>query len=153
MNQRFKSILMGSVAFNALLIGIVLGELSYSFSSYFVQDTTPYYHHELTPEEKLSADKRKLMESILHPAWHDVQIARGRIDEEKKKALAILKAQPFNEKAYRAQNQHVLDLHAEMKRNLLEAVIKVAKQFDPAEREVLAEIVARPVSYMAPEPK
>jgi len=157
MNKRLKTFLMISVASNALLIGIVLGELSYSFSSYFVQNAATMPSSPdccaSSPEKQLPDAKRKLFEDIMHPAWEKMQATRAKIDNEKKKALSLLKAEPFDEKAYRSQVQHIADMHAQIRRDMTAAVTKLARQFTPQERAILADIIAHPPLSAPPQPR
>ncbi len=145
MSKHLKTLCMVSIALNAMLFGIVLGEVSYYFTGYYITQGILHSGPEIcapkSPETLLPDAKRTLLNSTLTPAFEQTQKLRVQIDAAKREALRILQAEPFDEKAYRAQIQHILDLHAKNKHDVTDAVVKVAKQFTPKERAILADIV------------
>ena len=146
MNTKIKTALLISIICNALLIGLILGEFSHSFSHYLTQNTPSPVTTDCCSSElvsQLPEEKRQLLKKSLQPAWELMQDARTKINTEKKKTLDLLKAEPFDEKAYRNQIRHMNEMHTQMKRDMSESVIKTAKQFSPEERVILADIVSR----------
>jgi uncharacterized membrane protein len=146
MKTKIKTALGISVVLNILLVGLVLGECSHSFSRYFIQNMSPSAAKACCESElanELPAEKRQILNETMRPVWEKMQITRAKINDEKKKALDLLKSQPFDEKAYRNQIHHISDIYAQMKRDMAEAVITIAKEYTPEERIILADIVAK----------
>jgi uncharacterized membrane protein len=148
--NNLKTLLFASVAINALLIGLFLGAASH----YVIlpwSDFGIHGHHHCEPSNpltRLSDSKRKEYDSAIKKIWSDMSISRNQIIEGKEKALQLLKAEPFSEKAYIAQIKHLDEIYAQMKDHMAQSLVELAKSSTPEERNVLAEIMSHPVGEM-----
>jgi uncharacterized membrane protein len=139
MSSGIKPALAVSVALNVLLAGMLLGDLSHRYIA-----PPPASFDVASQLSRLPPQKRSLYDTVMGAAKRKMDAERAEIDNEKKLALGILKAEPFNAEAYLKQVQRINDLHVQMKQHVAQAVAELAKQMTQQERDIVAEIVSHP---------
>ena len=139
MGKRIKILIGISLLLNALLIGVLIGNISHRL---FREDFPPRHPLELTG--KLSPDKEKLVLDMRERVDQENREVRKQIDEARERVLSILGAPDFDENAYQEEAAKLDKLHALMMQRFADATKELAKKFNRAERKVLAEYLRQP---------
>ena len=134
MNRRLKLLLTVSTLLNLLLIGIIGGQTGHRL----IGDEQ---HTMSEIAASLPADKRSVVLSVLEHSEQDTGELREQLMDARKKAMQILKADPFDKDAYFSQVQRINKLRDQLIQRKAEAIAELAPQLLPAEREKMAELM------------
>jgi len=138
MSHFLKAFIAISVLLNLLLAGIVVGDVG----RYFVGSRKHYTMQEIAMA--LPTDKRERFEDTMEHAEQDTGELRQQLSDKRKKAISLLKAEPFDKAAYLAQMQEIHQLHGQIMQRMVEAVAGLAEQSTPEERATIADMLRRP---------
>jgi uncharacterized membrane protein len=139
MGKRIKILISVSLLLNVLLIGIVIGNISHRL---FREDFPKRHPLDLTG--KLPPDKEKLFLDMRERVDLANREVHKQIDETRERVLSILSAPEFDEAAYQAETAKLDKLHDLMMQRFTEATKELAKNFNQAERKILAEYLRQP---------
>ena len=133
MSKKMKIMVLSSLLLNALLIGVIVGDLSHLFDRKHFIDR----HAELM--SKLPQDKAALFLKTVEKVHLNNRNIYNQIREERKEAMKILAAPEFDEAAYQLELKKLHELGDLMMQGLANATIELARQFDQEERRALAQ--------------
>lgn len=133
MSKKMKIMVLSSLLLNALLIGVIVGDLSHRFGrKHFIGR-----HAELI--SKLPQDKAELFLKTVERVHLNNRNIYHQIREARKEAMKILVAPEFDEAAYRLKLKKLHELGGLKMHGLANATIELAKQFGQEERRALAQ--------------
>ncbi|HUV49601.1 MAG TPA: periplasmic heavy metal sensor [Anaerolineae bacterium] len=133
MSKKIKVMVFSSLLLNALLIGVIVGDLSHRFSrEHFIGR-----HAELI--SKLPRDKAALFLKTVESVHLNNRNIYHQIREARKEAMKILAAPEFDEAAYRLKLKKLHELGDLKMQGLANATIELAIQFGQEERRALAQ--------------
>ena len=133
MNKKMKIVVLSSLLLNALLVGVIVGNLSHRFGrEHFIGR-----HAELI--SKLPQDKAELFLKTVERVHLNNRNIYSQIRKARKEAMKILAASEFDEAAYRLELKKLHELGDLKMQGLANATIKLAKQFGQEERRALAQ--------------
>ena len=139
MSKKMKVLVIGSLLLNVLLVGVIIGDMSYRLRE------EPYFgRHAREFSSKLPEDKAALFSETVEKVHLNNRDVHKQIREARKRAMRILTARDFDEAAYQAQVEKLHELRGLMSRRLADATIELARQFDQKERRALAQYLRRP---------
>ena len=138
MSNALKSFVVCSVLLNLLLAGIVLGNAG----RYFVKSSKGYTWQEI--EEALPVDTHPKFEKTIEQAERDTSEMRHQLSDIRKKELKILRADPFDKKAWGEQMQQIKQLRAQIMERMIEAVGQFSEQLSLEDRATLADMMRYP---------
>jgi uncharacterized membrane protein len=139
MNRKAKILIICSLLLNVLLVGTIIGHISYRLTE---RDFGRRHGPRLSAG--LPEEKRKLLMDALEQVHRENRGIHGEIRETREKVISILTAAEFDEAAYRVEVEKVHELRGLMMKRLAEATTRLAKDFNPEERRALAEVLRRP---------
>ncbi|MBI1274415.1 periplasmic heavy metal sensor [bacterium] len=139
MNTKIKFIILGSVLLNVLLVGFILGQSLHKFGP-----PPPPPPLEEAALARLSPEKRQEVEKIMEEMKEDGRAMRETVRKEREKVTDILKAETFDEAAYRAQLDKVGSIYRARKDKLANRIAELAKTWPASDRAVLADLLRRP---------
>lgn len=90
----------------------------------------------------LSPEKRNKLENEVAKSEHETQILRDQLLEGRRKAVAIVKATPFDNNTYMAQIKIIQDMRAHITQNIGDTIAKIAAQATEEERAGIAAILS-----------
>ena len=133
MSKKMKVMVLSSLLLNALLIGIIVGDLSHRFGSeHFVGRHAEFI-------SKLPQDKAELFLKTVERIHLNNRNIYNKIRKARKEAMKILAAPEFDEAAYRLKLKKLHELGDLMMQGLANATIEIARQFGQEERRALAQ--------------
>jgi len=133
MSKKMKIMVLSSLLLNALLIGVIVGDLLHRFGrEHFIGK-----HAELI--SKLPQDKAELFLKTVERVHLNNRNIYHQIREARKEAMKILVAPEFDEAAYRLELKKLHELGGLKMHGLANATIELAKQFGQEERRALAQ--------------
>jgi len=133
MSKKMKIMVLSSLLLNALLIGVIVGDLSHRFGrEHFIGR-----HAELI--SKLPQDKAELFLKTVERVHLNNRNIYHQIREARKEAMKILVAPEFDEAAYRLELKKLHELGGLKMHGLANVTIELAKQFGQEERKALAQ--------------
>jgi uncharacterized membrane protein len=135
MNRFLKLFIAVSVLLNLLLAGIVIGHMCHSFIGQGKHATLQ------DVAMALPADKREHVQDTVSHADLDISVLRQQLGEARKKAVSILKAEPFDKNAYLAQMQAIRQIRGQITERTTAVVTGLAAQSSPQERAAMAGIL------------
>jgi len=138
MNHKLKIFLTVSVLLNLLLLGVISGLAS----RHLIGEDERYSLDEVAAT--LPADKREALLSAMQRLDQDTGEMHEQLSDAKKKALVILKAQPFDKEEYLAQLQRMNKMRDQIILRKAEAVAEIAPQMSPQDREKIIGLMRRP---------
>jgi uncharacterized membrane protein len=133
MSKKMKIMVLSSLLLNALLIGVIVGDLSHRFGRKHFIDR----HAELM--SKLPQDKAELFLKTVEKVHLNNRNIYNKIREKRKEAMKILAAPEFDEAAYQLELKKLHELGDLMMQGLANATIDLARQFGQEERRALAQ--------------
>lgn len=139
MSKKMRILLIGSVLFNVLLLGIIIGQVSHRLDK---EDFMRRHAPELAV--KLPVEKKELFLKTMEQVHLNNRDIDKQMDETREKVINILTAPEFDEAAYRSEVQKLDSLRGLMMQRLEDATIELAKQFNQEERNALAEHLRHP---------
>jgi uncharacterized membrane protein len=90
---------------------------------------------------QLPAEKEMLFHQTMRQVRESTADTRTRMRALHEEVNTILTAETFNEPLFREKTTAMQGLHAQMQQAMNNAVVTLAKQFTPAEREILAKLI------------
>ncbi len=139
MSKKMKVLIIGSLLLNVLLVGVIIGDMSHRLRR------EPFFgRHARELASKLPEDKAALFLETVEKVHLNNRDVHKQIREARKRAMRILTAHHFDEAAYQIQVEKLQELRGLMMRQLANATIELARQFDQEERKVLAQHLRRP---------
>jgi uncharacterized membrane protein len=139
MNKTIRILIVCSVVFNVLLIGVIIGSFS---DRLFRRDFPGRKPPEL--RLKLPPDKEKFLSDTMERVFRENEDVRKQMDAARQKVLSILEAPEFSETAYQAETAKLEKLRGAMMQRFADATKDLAKQFSQEERKALAEHLRQP---------
>lgn len=133
MSKKMKIMVFSSLLLNALLIGVIVGDLSHRFGREHFIDR----HAEFI--SKLPQDKAELFLKTVEKVHLNNKKIFYQIREARKEAMKILAAPEFDEAAYRLELGKLHELGGLMMKGLANATVELARQFGQEERRALAQ--------------
>jgi uncharacterized membrane protein len=138
MSRFLKIFIAISVLLNLLLAGLFIGHAGRHLMGAHTHPTMKEM------SMTLPADQRERFETSMQQAEQDTGERRQQLSDARKKAAEILKAEPFDKKAYLAQMQEIQKLHGEIMQHMMETMAQLAEQSTPKERAALADMLRHP---------
>ena len=139
MTKTIKLLILGSVVLNILLIGVIIGHVSYRLGW---KESGRRHVPELAV--KLPADKEELFLQTMKGVHLENRNVLRQIRDTRERALSVLTAPEFDEAAYQNEVVKLHWLRGLMMQRLAGAAKELAKQFNQEERKALAEHLRRP---------
>jgi uncharacterized membrane protein len=135
MNQKLKWIVLASILLNALLVGILFGQLPRRMDRDVYRQQIMEQAVKKLPESTRDPFRQKLadMRAAAEPI-------RSQIREARDESIRIVTTEPFDEAAFDRQVKKINDLRVQMANILKEA----AKNLPPDQRRALGETMKRP---------
>jgi uncharacterized membrane protein len=135
MNQKLKWIVLASILLNALLVGILFGQLPRRMDRDVYRQQIMEQAVKKLPESTRDPFRQKLadMRAAAEPI-------RSQIREARDESIRIVTTEPFDESAFDRQVKKINDLRVQMANILKEA----AKNLPPDQRRALGETMKRP---------
>jgi uncharacterized membrane protein len=135
MNQKLKLIVLASILLNALLVGILFGQLPRRMDKDVYRQQIMEQAVKKLPESTRDPFRQKLadMRAAAEPI-------RSQIREARDESIRIVTTEPFDESAFDRQVKKINDLRVQMANILKEA----AKNLPPDQRRALGETMKRP---------
>jgi uncharacterized membrane protein len=135
-----KILLVASLVLNLLLAGVILGNVSHHMG----RKHFGFKQHEQKLVAKLPPEKQRLFRDVMGRADSEREDIRRQIGETRERALSILIAPEFDERAFQVEVEKLQDLRGMIGQRLADATRELAKQFDSEERKVLGGYLKRP---------
>jgi len=139
MGQRFKLVLLISLALNLLLLGGVVG--------YFARGCAmPQRSFQSPPRvaEQLSPEKREVFDRAMKSLGERSRETGRQIEQKRMEIQAVLTAEHFDPQAFTQKSQELHQLHGQMKGLMDQTLQELASQFNPQERRLLADLMRPP---------
>ena len=133
MTRSIKAFIICSILLNLLLLGIFFGQEGKYFAS-----------HRDNIAKALPADKYKLYKDTMKRTETANQPLRDQIEQARRQAADILKAEPFNRQAYLVQIKNMQALRQQMMQRMAESIVGLAEEFSPEDRAILADTLRKP---------
>ncbi len=139
MKRNIKIFIITSVLLNILMAGVIFGNIG----KYFLNK------HKISQEivNSLPDDKRKLFKETMNSAEKATGELHEELDNARKEAANLLKAEPFDKEAYLSQVQHISELRGQVMQKMSQSVAALAEQFTQEERSILAETLSMKSSH------
>lgn len=138
MSRTVKTLVALSLLLNLLLAGFILGHAGRSMIADRVHDGIEQTAETLSPE------KRAAFRESMHRSTREGEPLFKQMDAAREKSMALLKAEPFNEKAFIAQGEEMNRIHAKLKQHLAQSIVKATAGLGPEDRARVAEMMRRP---------
>jgi uncharacterized membrane protein len=139
MSKKIKILIICSLLFNLLFIGIIIGHVSHHLSKryLFIRDVEGI-------AERLPDNKKELFFKTIKGAHRESKNNHKQIRDIRKRIIYILTAPEFDEAAYQSSIEKLHKTRGLMMRRLADANKELAKQLNQEERKILAEYLSRP---------
>lgn len=138
MGNKFKLVLIFSLAINLLLIGMVVG---YSVRGCRRQGRPPRPPERLS--QQLSPQTQELFSQALRSLHEKNRQTAEAIEKKRQEVVAILVAPQFDSQAYQKATAELHALHGQMKDALTQTVMNLASQLSQEERKALAQFLLK----------
>jgi uncharacterized membrane protein len=135
-----KILIVASLVLNVLLAGVIMGNVSHQMGRKYLG----FKQHERKLVAKLPPEKQRLFRDAMERAHLECEDLRKQIGNTRERALSILTAPEFDERAFQAEVEKLHDLRGMIAQRLADATMELAKQFDSEERKVLGGYLKRP---------
>jgi len=116
--------------------------------TYAVGDETSHYHADQTSRQdtlsRLPVEKEVLFRRTMREAREQAASYRKDLEKARQAVKESLGAPELNEAVLRERMKQVQELREKQRHVMEEAVVKLAKQYTPEERKLLAELIAEP---------
>ncbi|OPL15363.1 MAG: hypothetical protein AVO38_10865 [delta proteobacterium ML8_D] len=144
MSKKMQILVLSSLLLNVLLVGFLMGDLYHRFAGPdFVGRHDFIDRRSRDFVSKLTDEKATLFFETLEEVRLENHAAHKQIREAREQAMKILAAPFFDEAAYRAELKKLQQLRSQMKQRFADATIKLARQFGPEDRKLLAQHLRR----------
>jgi len=131
-----------------LAVVMIVGGMAVWSLAYAVGDQAPHYDGGKTSRQdvlsQLPVEKEVLFRRTMREAREKAAGYRGDIDKARQAVKESLGASEFNEAALRERMKRVQELREQQRHAMEDAVVKLAKQYTPEERKILAQLIADP---------
>lgn len=133
MSKRIKIILSASLVFNLLLLGIIGGHA--------VERYKKHPWHQI--KEQLSPETRNFVGRTFQSAFREIKPIGDEARKVRAELVKILSADDFDEEAFDAQAEKMLEIGGKMDAHKIETVKTLASQMDAADRRLMANKMTR----------
>jgi uncharacterized membrane protein len=139
MTKTVKLVFLASLVLNILLLGVILGHVPRSLEG------RPSRQDRM---EKALQELPDSVEARFREKFQQIRAAgepqRQQMDGARTEALRLLSAEPFDEAAYNRQVSKIDGLREEMFKRMGQVVKQTAKELNPEERRMFADLLRRP---------
>jgi len=138
-SNKTKMLIIGSLLLNALLVGVIIGNISHR-----VGGERFFRRHGREFAVKLPPDKQELFFTTMKRVHGENRGNYRQMREARQRTLLILTAPEFDEAAYQSEVAKLHQLRCRMMQRLADATTELAKQFNQEERKALADHLMHP---------
>ena len=135
MSISFKAFIAVSVLLNLLLLGVVFGNIGKSLIGCKAGRHINMHDLVMTLPEKKQQD----LEKTIAQFDHDIKQLRDQLLDERKKAVHMIAAEPFNRDAYFVQIAVIQKVRAQITQNIAETLSHIIGQCTDEERKDMAD--------------
>lgn len=142
MNNKIKGLMVGSIALNILMSGVIIGQVMQPHPRHHPHHRA--YSGMSEAIEKLPEDKQDYVRELMKKLREQGKENRKAIRASREETLRILTAETFNSEAYNKEVEHIHELRGNQMQLLANTIRDAAQNLEPKDRQILAEFLRRP---------
>jgi uncharacterized membrane protein len=140
MNKKIKVLFLGSLILNILLLGLILGDLSYRFGR------DRFWHPRMSQRlEQLPEPLREHLYKAMKQVREENHPLLDKLRKTRRETIRILETEPFDTAAYDQRVSLLLGLCGQMARHMDDVVKRLPKKLPMEQRAKLADFLRRPL--------